>query len=441
MSIHSFGLNCRTTRTVSSLVLRQAETAPSGISRLLVVCAALLLTSLSGPSLFAQTATGSIAGTVVEKSGSVVAGAAVSLTNTETNEVRDASTNDHGYYSINLLPPANYRLSVTMQGFSKFVQSDIHLNVGDALTVNPSLQVGGVAQEVTGQPSALETETSSLGQVLGNKTILDLPVNGRNSYSFATLVPGVLASAGFTQTAFDEYNDQFVSINGSRPNQNVFLLDGGMNTQPALSGPGYYPSIDLVQEYKVQTNNFSAEFSNTSGGVINVITKSGTNHVHGSLYEFFRSTGLNANDYFANRAGLPRAPFHYNQFGGSVGGPIFHDKTFFFSYEGLRWTQAVTTTATLPTLAQRQGDFSQTRNAAGDLIPIYDPFTTVPDPSNPGQSIRTQFAGNKIPTNRIDPVAANLMNYIPPPNQPGNPVTGANNFVSNTSSPSRTSSR
>jgi hypothetical protein len=408
------------------------------ISGARVACVLFFLVSLSCSRLLAQTATGSIAGTVLEKSGSVVANAAVTLTNTETNQVRTASTNDRGYYSLPLLPPASYRLSIETPGFSRFVQSDIHLNVGDALTVNPTLQVGQVSQEVTvtGQPSSLETETSSLGQVLSNKTILDLPVNGRNSYSFAALVPGVLASAGFTQTAFDEYNDQFVSINGSRPNQNAFLLDGGMNTQPALSGPGYYPSIDLVQEYKVQTNNFSAEFSNTSGGVINVITKSGSNHLHGSLYEFFRDTGLNANDYFANAAGLARAPFHYNQFGGSVGGPIFHNKTFFFfSYEGLRWTQAVTTTATLPTMAQRTGDFSTTRNSAGQVIPIYDPFTTTPDPANPGQFLRTQFPGNKIPAGRIDPVAATLMGYIPPPNQPGDPVTGANNFISNTSSP------
>ena len=310
-----------------------------------MACVLFFLVSLSCSRLIAQTATGSIAGTVLEKSGSVVANAAVTLTNTETNQVRTASTNDRGYYSLPLLPPASYRLSIETPGFSRFVQSDIHLNVGDALTVNPTLQVGQVSQEVTvtGQPSSLETETSSLGQVLSNKTILDLPVNGRNSYSFAALVPGVLASAGFTQTAFDEYNDQFVSINGSRPNQNAFLLDGGMNTQPALSGPGYYPSIDLVQEYKVQTNNFSAEFSNTSGGVINVITKSGSNHLHGSLYEFFRDTGLNANDYFANAAGLARAPFHYNQFGGSVGGPFFTIRHSSFSptkgCDGLRRSQ------------------------------------------------------------------------------------------------------
>lgn|SRR5579883_2621589 len=387
--------------------------------------------------LYAQTATGSIVGTVEDKTGNVVPGARVSLINTGTNEIRTAATNDHGYYSLTLLPPASYRMSVEMQGFSQFEQQNIRLNVGDALTINPILQVGQVTQQVTvtSQPSPLQTETASLGQVIGNKTITDLPVNGRNSYSFATLVPGVLASAGFTQTAFDEYNDQFVSINGSRPNQNVFLLDGGMNTQPALNGPGFYPNIDMVDQYKVQTNNYSAEFSNTSGGIINVITKSGTNHLHGSLYEFFRDTGLNANDFFANQAGLPRAPFHYNQFGGSVGGPILHDRTFFFfSYEGLRWTQAVTTTATLPTEAERAGDFSGNVNSQGQVIPIYDPFTTTPDPAHPGQYIRTQFTGNVIPSNMIDPVAKNLLAYIPLPNQPGKGA-GVTNFISNTSAP------
>ncbi len=418
--------------------LRSKHSAIPSLSRLFWLVSSIVCFALFTIPLHAQTATGSVSGTIEEPSGSVIANAAVTITNAETNESRSVSTNDHGYYSLPLLPPASYRLSVQAQGFGGYIQPNIRLNVGDALTINATLKVGAVSQQVTvtGQPSSLQTETSSLGQVLSNKTILDLPVNGRNSYSFATLVPGVLASAGFTQTAFDEYNDQFVSINGSRPNQNTFLLDGGMNTQPALSGPGYYPNIDLVQEYKVQTNNFSAEFSNTSGGVINVITKSGTNHLHGSVYEFFRDTGLNANDYFANNAGIPRAPFHYNQFGASVGGPILHDRTFFFfSYEGLRWTQAVTTTATLPTLLQRSGDFSQTRNSNGQLIPIYDPFTTVPDPANPGQYLRTQFPGNKVPASRMDPVALNMLSYIPLPNKPGDPVTGANNFVSSTSSP------
>ena len=388
---------------------------------------AVLILLLAPTALRAQTATGSIVGTVTDKAGNAISGASVTLVNTGTSEARRTVTNSSGSYSLPLLPPASYSLTIENQGFSQFNQTNIDLNVGDDLTINAVLKVGLVAQQVTvtSQPSALQTETSSLGEVIANKTIVDLPVNGRNSYSFAALVPGVLPSAGFTQTAVDEYNDQFISINGSRPNSNIFLLDGGTNTEPGFNGPGFYPSIDMVDQYKVQTNNYSAEFANTTGGVINVITKSGANRFHGSLYEFFRSTGLNGNNFFANQAGLSRAPFHYNQFGGSAGGPILHDKTFFFfSYEGLRWTQAVTTTGTLPTAAERSGDFS------GGL-PIYDPFSTVPDPTVPGQYVRTQFAGNTIPAARIDPVAKNMLNYFPVPNLPGS----VNNFISNASSP------
>ena len=258
-------------------------------------------------------------------------------------------------------------------------------------------------------------------------------LNGRNSYSFTTLVPGIIAPYGFTQTAFDEYNDQFISINGSRPNASLFLLDGGNNSEPGFNGPGVYPSVDLVQEYKVMTNNFSAEFTNTAGGVINVVTKAGANRLHGSGYEFFRDTGLSANNFFANEAGLARAPFKFNQFGASLGGPIKRDKTFFFfSYEGIRWSQGVTMVATLPTAAQRAGDFSQTNNSAGQVIPIFNPFTTMPDPSNPGNYVRQQFQGNKIPSSMIDPVAQALLNYLPLPNGPGVPGTGANNFTSDT---------
>jgi Carboxypeptidase regulatory-like domain len=416
-------------RTISAARLLRTMTSFRALRRrsfsLIALIALLILFSPS--SLWAQTATGSIVGTVKDKGGNVVAGASVTLVNTRTSEVRRTVTNSSGSYSLPLLPPATYSLAIENQGFSQFKQENIDLNVGDDLTINAVLQVGRVEQQVTvtSQPSALQTESSSLGQVITNKTIVDLPVNGRNSYSFAALVPGVLPSAGFTQTAVDEYNDQFISINGSRPNSNIFLLDGGTNTEPAFNGPGFYPSIDMVDQYKVQTNNYSAEFSNTTGGVINVITKSGTNRFHGSLYEFFRSTGLNGNNFFANQAGLPRAPFHYNQFGASAGGPIVHDKTFFFfSYEGLRWTQAVTTTGTLPTAAERSGNFS------GGL-PIYDPFSTAPNLAVPGQYLRTQFAGNTIPASRIDPVAKNMLNYIPLPNLPG----AVNNFASNTSSP------
>ncbi|MGC1784664.1 MAG: TonB-dependent receptor [Acidobacteriaceae bacterium] len=395
-----------------------------------VFYAVLVLALICTPRLSAQTATGSIVGTVTDQTGGVIGKASVTLTDVDTNQIiRTVATDQRGYYTLTLVPPATYKLSVEANGFREFLRPGIKLDVDVTLTVNASLRVGNISQKVivSGEPSLLQRQTSSLGTVVLNQPIVDLPVNGRNSYSFATLVPGVIASYGFTQPAFDEYNDQFVSINGSRPNANSFLLDGGVNSEPAFNGPGLYPSIDMVQQYKVQTNNYSAQFPNTAGGVINVVTKSGTNKFHGSLYEFYRSTGLNANNFFANRAGLSRAPFRYNQFGGSVGGPIFRNRTFFFfSYEGLRWTQAVTTTATVPTAAERGGDFS------GQPLPIYNPFTTTLNPVS-GQYSRTQFSDNIIPKHLLDPTAMALLNYLPLPNQPGTPLV--NNFVSNTSSP------
>jgi hypothetical protein len=195
-----------------------------------------------------------------------------------------------------------------------------------------------------------------LGRYCRNKSIVDLPINGRNAYGFVQLVPGVRTPNLFTQVAYGSYTDQFLSINGSRVNANIFRLDGGLNSEPGFNGPGIFPSIDLVQEYKVQTNNFSAEFGNTSGGIINVVTKNGTNQWHGSAYHFLRNDKLEANDFFANSAGEPIAPLRFNQFGATVGGPVViphlydgKNKTFFFfSYEGLRWVRAYTATGTVP---------------------------------------------------------------------------------------------
>ena len=391
---------------------------------------------IAGNQSAAQTATGSIVGQVHDNTGNAIVGANVALTNVATNQTSTTVTNNLGYYSFPVLQPAIYRLSVRAQGFKEHVQENIHLDVASTLSIDVALTVGQVTQTVTvtGEPPLLQTQTSSLGQVIGNKSIENLPLNGRNAYGFAALVPGVIAPYGFTQTAFDEYNDQFISINGSRPNQNMFLLDGGINSEPAFTGPGYFPSVDLVDQYKVQTSNFSAEFSHTGGGLVNVITKSGGNALHGSGWEFFRNTQLVANDFFSNHAGLPRAQFRFNQFGGTLGGPIRHDKTFFFfAYEGLRWVQSGSAVGTLPTAQQRIGDFSGTYNTQGQMIQIYNPFTTRPDPNNPGQFIRDPYPGNKVAN--IDPVAKQLINYLPLPNQPGNPVTGNNNYVTNFSSP------
>jgi Carboxypeptidase regulatory-like domain len=392
----------------------------------------------SNEALHAQTAAGSIVGIIRDNTGNVVSGAQVTVLNRATNQSVSATTNSSGYYSFPLLQPALYQITVRAAGFKEYLQDNIQLDVAQTRNVDASLDVGQVTESVTvtAAPPLLETQTSSLGEVIPNKSVDDLPLNGRNAYGFAALVPGVIAPYGFSQTAFDEYNDQFISINGSRPNQNLFLLDGGMNSEPAFTGPGYFPSVDLVEEYKVQTNNLGAEFSHTGGGIINVITKSGTNQIHGSAWWFFRHTDLSANDFFSNHAGLPRPHYQFSQFGGTIGGPIRKDKTFFFfAYEGLRWVQSGSAVGTLPTQAQRNGDFSSTYNSAGQVIPIYDPFTTVPDPNNPGQYLRTPYPGNKIPASELNPVAQNMLTYLPLPNQPGAPVTGTNNYYTNYSSP------
>ena len=353
--------------------IRSAVTscARRGVASSLLFVAVAFLSANFSPELRCQTATGSIAGRVKDPSGAAVSGATVRLTNVATNEARTTQTNDLGYYSFPLTPPAGYKLEVDAQGFKRFVQENLKLDVGLAITLDANLAIGQSTETitVTAQGATVESSTASLGQVIGNQTITNLPLNGRNSYSFAQLVPGVRASQGFGQVAYGMYNDQFVSVNGSRPNQSSFLLDGGANSETAFNGPGYFPNVDLVQEYKVQTNNYSAEFSNTAGGVVNVVTKSGSNQFHGSAYEFLRNDKLTATDFFVNRAGGKKGTFRFNQFGGTVGGPIKKDRTFFFgSYEGLRWVSGVTAVGTMPTALQRTGNFSQTYNQQGQQI-------------------------------------------------------------------------
>src|ERR1700730_611125 len=242
----------------------------------------VFLLAATASAAFSQTATGSISGSVRDPSTAAVIAAKVTLTNIANNESRSITSNSLGYYSFPLLPPATYRLEAQAPGFKRFVRDNIKLDVALALTVDVPLELGLASESVTvtGEAPPLESESSSLGHIIENERIVNLPLNGRNSYGFASLVPGVRASLGFSQVAYGMYNDQFVSINGSRPNQNMFTLDGGANSEPAFNGPAIFPSVDMVDEYKVQTNNFSAEFSNSAGGVINLISKSGTNQLH-----------------------------------------------------------------------------------------------------------------------------------------------------------------
>jgi hypothetical protein len=246
-----------------------------------LTCGGLLLAFALAWNSFAQTATGSISGAVRDPANAAVVGVKVSVLNTASGESRATVGGESGYYTFPLLAPGTYRLEAEAPGFKRFVREQIKLDVGLSATIDISLSLGETRESVTVASEAplLESGTASLGHVIENKRISELPLSGRNAYSFATLVPGVRASREFSRVAYNMYNDQFVSINGSRVNQNQFHMDGGTNTTAGFNGPGLFPSVDMVQEYKVQTNNYSAAFGNTAGGVVNVVTKTGTKRV------------------------------------------------------------------------------------------------------------------------------------------------------------------
>jgi Carboxypeptidase regulatory-like domain len=376
--------------------------------------------------------TAQITGTIEDPHHAAVAGAKVEITNEATGIERKTATDESGAYTAALLQPGTYRIKIDAAGFRPLSRTGILLQVAQTATVNFELQVGSNEETVTvtEEVPLLDTSTDAIGGVVAPAQVENLPMLGRNSNSLMVLEPGVVATRQTTANPVLESHYQFFSINGSRPDQSQFLLDGGNDTNLAFNGPEYTPGVEEVQEYRIQTSNFSAEYGNSAGGVINISTKSGTNQFHGSLFEYIRNDIFSANNFFSNQAGVPRAKLRYNQFGGTVGGPIFRNKAFFFfAYEGLRQITPDVVTTSVPTAAQRSGDFSQTLNASGALLTIYDPSSTVPDPSSPGNYIRTAFPGNKIPQARLDPVALAIEKYFPAANQTGNPGTGLNNFI------------
>lgn len=394
----------------------------------------LCLFSLVVCSVCAQTA--SITGRVTDPTGAVVPQAAVTIGATQSGFSVTVQTNDQGYYTLPSLQPGVYNLTVSKTGFKPVRETKLELSVQQAARLDLVLEVGAVTEtvDVNAQAVLLDSESSTVGQVVGNKQIAELPLLGRNPYALGMLVPGVRQSIGVNNLPIDQISTVSITINGQRANANEFLLDGAPNSAPSQNQPVIYANPDSVQEFKVDTNTFSAEYGRAAGGVFNVVTKAGTNDPHFTLYEFFRNDKLNANDFFANRGGSARPPFKFNQFGGSVGGPVEipkvydgKNKTFFFgNFELVRFVQGITFTGTEPTPRQLAGDFSQTRNAAGAAIQIFDPLSTAAAPG--GGFTRTAFPGNVIPANRINPVAAAISKYFPAANTAGNPVTGVNNY-------------
>jgi Carboxypeptidase regulatory-like domain/TonB dependent receptor-like, beta-barrel len=379
------------------------------------------------PLVRAQSFTGAILGNIKDPSGAVMPGVTVSITNVATNMRSEVLSDDQGAFIAPELQPGRYTLEATLPGFKRAVREGIVLQVQQRAQVDIVMAVGEVSEsiEVTADAQLTETTTSSLGKIVDNRRILNLPLNTRNVYSLIFLTPGVTGSVG------NQYNSMSYAVNGARATMMDTLIDGVTASFPTVNGftgISVFPSVDAIDEYKVMGANYSAEFGRSLGSVLNVIYKSGTNQFHGSAYEFLRNSVFDANNFFSNRRGEELGSFKRSQFGATASGPIRRDRTFIMaSYEGLRELSAATTTFTVPTALQRQGDFSQTFAANGQLIRIFDPFTTRPNPGGSG-FIRDQFAGNVIPSNLFDPVALNVLKYYPLPNQAGDPGTQANNY-------------
>ncbi|MCL6507483.1 MAG: carboxypeptidase regulatory-like domain-containing protein, partial [Bryobacteraceae bacterium] len=251
----------------------------------------------------AQTAT--LTGRILDPSGAVVPQARVAARNVETGVVSITETTLEGYYTVPALPPGRYELTVSKPGFVPVRQAGIELQVQQVARLDVTLQVGAVAEavEVRAEVPLLDSESSTLGQVIGTRQVTELPLLGRNTYALAMLVPGVRNSAGVNNLVVDQISTVSYSINGQRATANEFLLDGAPNSAASQNQPVINPNPDMVQEFKVETNSFAAEYGRAAGGVFNVVTRSGTNELHLTLYEFFRNDKLNANDFFANRSG------------------------------------------------------------------------------------------------------------------------------------------
>src|SRR6202158_4574630 len=324
-----------------------------------VVCLAIAISSSIPTLLSAQGTAGRIVGRVADSSGAILPGTKVTLVNEATNVSRDTKTNDNGDYDFVEVPVGTYRLEFDLTGFKKNVRRGVSLDINQVITLNMTMQVDGTQEvvDVTSEAPLVETTSTQLGAVVGDRAVSELPLNSRDAYQFLQLQPGVMSTAGSSNSiVYGSNNAGAVSVNGGRGRSNNFSVNGGDANDQFVNLPTVQPSPDTIQEFRVLTNTFDAEYGRNSGSVVNVVTKSGTNGLHGNLYEFFRNKVLNARNYFEST----RPQFQQNQFGGTLGGPIKKDRTFFFgSYEGRRVRQPTTfPVVTPPTQAERNGDFS-----------------------------------------------------------------------------------
>ena len=379
------------------------------------VISALLWSVAFSHLVLAQAGKAELTGIVFDSQSVPVAGVRIWLTEQQTQQMVEFTTDSTGTFTFPALRPGRYLARFETQGFKPVIQGPFRLGTGERVRLDIRLEPGTVEELiiVEGDAMLLRTESATVGQVISERTIKELPLNGRNFISLATLAPGVALPPG----------SFFPRINGGRPRTNEYLFDGISVLQPEPGQVVFFPVVDAIQEFKIESNTPSAEFGRFNGGVVNLTTKSGSNELHGTGFEFFRNEALNARNLFAPKtAANPNKPlFRRHQFGFVLGGAIIKNRTFFFTdYQGTQQTIGRVLISTVPTPLQRQGVF--TESIAGIMPRIYDPATT--RPKTGGGFERDPFPGNQIPGNRLDPVAVALLNRYPLPNLAGT----ANNF-------------
>src|SRR5690348_1187666 len=356
---------------------------------------------LAAPFAGAQSTGGRIRGTVMDTSGGAVPSANVTVINEATHATREVQTGANGEYVFLEVPVGTYEIDATSQGFKKYARKGIVLNLNEVVSVDLTLQIGGSTDvvEVTGAPPVVDTTSTQLGAVVNERSSTQLPLNTRDVYQLLQLQPGVQSQIG-NNLFYGSDKPGVVTVNGGRGRSNNYSVNGGDGNDLFANLPAVQPSPDSIEEFRVISNSFDAEYGRNSGAVVNVVTKSGTNDLHGSFYEFFRNDVLNAHQFTFTPS--PKAPFKQNQFGGTLGGPIKKDKTFFFgSYEGRRIVQGVISQPVIvPTAAQESGDFSGGATFTGSLF----------DPTVAGVLQDRCGTGSALPANqKLSPAAQTLV--------------------------------
>jgi hypothetical protein len=375
-----------------------------------------------GASALAQTPSATIVGRITDATGAVVAKATIRARNVNTNEVRTTESHADGTYALSSLPPGSYEVTIELSGFKPLRQSQLELQVEQTARVDGRLETGGVSEsiEIAVQVPLLNTETSSRGDVVSPREIRDIPLNGRDFNDLAFMLPGV-------QPAEQSAKGSPYAINGARADASNVMIDGLNDQNPRDAGAQARPPLDSLEEFKVQTSGYSAEYGRLAGGVVSMVLKSGGNVVRGSLFEFLRNDAFDARNYFD----VAKSELRRNQFGATVSGPFVipgaydgHDRTFFMlAWESLRQSAGSNSLGIVPTALERAGDFSQSFDAAGKLILIKDPLLAGPCTATNSSGC---FPGNRIPAARFDPISQQVLQYYALPNRPG-----PNNYIVN----------